>query len=115
MPQLRAKHLLRQLARKRLPPELATMPKRGFSAPIAEWIAGPCASMFQHDVCRPGAGVASLVDTSYVRRLFDEHRTGRANHGQALWTVWMLARWFERTSRLQPMPISAPAAALAGV
>jgi asparagine synthase (glutamine-hydrolysing) len=115
MPQLRSKHLLRQLARKRLPPELATLPKRGFSAPIAEWIAGPCASMFQHDVCRPGAGVASLVDTSYVRRLFDEHRAGRANHGQALWTVWMLARWFERTSRQQPMSVSAPVAALAGV
>jgi asparagine synthase (glutamine-hydrolysing) len=114
MPQLRSKHLLRQLARKRLPSELAKLPKRGFSAPIDEWIAGPCASMFQHDVCRPGAGVASLVDTSYVRRLFDEHRTGRANHGQALWTVWMLARWHERTSKHQaPMP--APAPALAGV
>ena len=113
MPQQRAKHLLRQLARKRLPPELATMPKRGFSAPIAEWIAGPCASMFQHDVCRPGAGVASLVDTSYVRRLFDEHRTGRANHGQALWTVWMLARWHESTSRHQAPPMAEPLAALA--
>ena len=110
MPQLRSKHLLRQLARKRLPPELARLPKRGFSAPIAEWIAGPCASMFQHDVCRPGAGVESLIDTSYVRRLFDEHRTGRANHGQALWTVWMLARWQDRTSRHQATPISLPAA-----
>jgi asparagine synthase (glutamine-hydrolysing) len=108
MPHLRAKHLLRQLARKRLPPELARLPKRGFSAPIAEWIAGPCASMFQHDVCRPGAGVESLVDTSYVRRLFDEHRTGRANHGQALWTVWMLARWHDRASSRQAAAITLP-------
>jgi asparagine synthase (glutamine-hydrolysing) len=114
MPYLRAKHLLRQLARKRLPPELARLPKRGFSAPIAEWIAGPCASTFLDDVCRPGAGVASLVDTSLVRRLFDEHRTGQANHGQALWTVWMLARWHERTSGRQAAPIVASAAALVG-
>jgi asparagine synthase (glutamine-hydrolysing) len=108
MPHLRAKHLLRQLARKRLPPELARLPKRGFSAPIAEWIAGPCASMFEDDVCRRGAGIESLVDTSYVRRLFDEHRTGQADHGQALWTVWMLARWYERTSR----PVATPATQL---
>jgi asparagine synthase (glutamine-hydrolysing) len=109
MPHLRSKHLLRQLARKRLPPELARLPKRGFSAPIAEWIAGPCASMFQHDVCRPGAGVASLVDIAYVGRLFNEHRTGQANHAQALWTVWMLARWFERTARQVEAPVPLPA------
>jgi asparagine synthase (glutamine-hydrolysing) len=113
MPYLRSKHLLRQLARKRLPPELARLPKRGFSAPIAEWIAGPCASTFHDDVCRPGAGVESLVDTSYVRRLFDEHRTGQANHAQALWTVWMLARWHDRTSRRQAAPVSLPVAAVA--
>jgi len=90
------------------------LPKRGFSAPIAEWIAGPCASMFQHDVCRPGAGVEALVDASYVRRLFDEHRTGRADHGQALWTVWMLARWHDRAAR-RPAPVSEPPPAVLAV
>jgi asparagine synthase (glutamine-hydrolysing) len=113
MPRLRSKHLLRQLARKRLPPELARLPKRGFSAPIAEWIAGPCAALFEQDIFRPGAGVQSLVDTSYVRRLFDEHRTGRASHGQALWTVWMLARWMERTSSQDAVAPLMPAAAIA--
>jgi asparagine synthase (glutamine-hydrolysing) len=98
MPWLRSKHLLRQLARRRLPRELARLPKRGFSAPISEWIAGPCAAMFERDVCRRGARVEGLIDTAYVRHLFDAHRAGRANHGQALWTVWMLARWFERTA-----------------
>lgn len=96
MPLLRSKHLLRQLARRRLPPGLARLPKHGFSAPIGEWIAGPCAPMFEHDVCRRGAKVEGIIDTAYVRHLFDAHRAGRADHGQALWTVWMLARWFER-------------------
>ena len=36
MPHGRSKHLLRQLARRRLPPELARLPKHGFSAPIGE-------------------------------------------------------------------------------
>ena len=98
MPWLRSKHLLRQLARRRLPREIGPLPKRGFSAPISEWIAGPCAAMFEHDVCRRGARVEGLIDTAYVRHLFDAHRSGGANHGQALWTVWMLARWFERTA-----------------
>jgi asparagine synthase (glutamine-hydrolysing) len=113
MPRLKSKHLLRQLARKRLPPELAKLPKRGFSAPIAEWIAGPCASMFEQDVCRKGAGVESLVDAAFVRQLFDEHKSGRASHGQALWNVWMLARWMERTSAQDAVASAMPAAVVA--
>jgi asparagine synthase (glutamine-hydrolysing) len=112
MPWLRSKHLLRQLARRRLPRELAGLPKRGFSAPIGEWIAGPCASMFEHDVCRRGARVEGIIDTAFVRHLFDAHRAGRAQHGQALWTVWMLARWFEKEAARGVA--SAPVAALAG-
>ena len=114
MPRLKSKHLLRQLARKRLPAELAKLPKHGFSAPIAEWIKGPCASMFENDVCRPGAGVSSLVDSGYVRRLFDEHRSGRASHGQALWNVWMLARWMERTAAQDAVAAAVPVSVVAG-
>ena len=93
MPRLKSKHLLRQLARRRLPAQLARLPKRGFSAPTAEWLAGPCANRFRDDVLQPASSVRDVLDIAYIRRLFDEHRTGRANHGQALWSVWMLARW----------------------
>jgi asparagine synthase (glutamine-hydrolysing) len=93
MPQLRAKHLLRRIARRRLPAELARLPKRGFHAPVGEWIAGSCARMFEDDVLQPGAEVANVIDTMHVRRLFEAHRTGQEQNGQALWTVWMLARW----------------------
>jgi asparagine synthase (glutamine-hydrolysing) len=92
-PGLRPKHLLRQLARRRLPPELARMPKHGFSAPVAEWLAGPFARLFESDVLAPGATVQTMIDGDYVRRLFDEHRAKRADHAQALWHVWMLAKW----------------------
>jgi len=93
MPRLRPKHLLRQIASRRLPSELARMPKRGFSAPIGEWIAGPCAAQFEADVFLTCGSIRSLVDGAYVRRLFDDHRARRADHAQLLWTVWMLARW----------------------
>ena len=93
MPRLRPKHLLRQIASRRLPAELARLPKRGFSAPIGEWIAGPCAEQFEADVFLASGAVRSLIDAAHVRRLFDDHRTGRADHAQLLWTVWMLARW----------------------
>jgi asparagine synthase (glutamine-hydrolysing) len=95
MPSLKPKHLLRQIARRRLPPGLSKLPKHGFSAPIAEWMARPCAAMFEADVLQANAPVASLLDIHYVRRMFDEHRSGQRNHAQPLWTVWMLARWLQ--------------------
>jgi asparagine synthase (glutamine-hydrolysing) len=98
MPRLRSKYLLRQLARKRLPPEIATLPKHGFSAPMSEWIAGPCANRFREDVFSSAAPIRDLVDTTFVRRLFKEHRRRRADHGQVLWSIWMLAKWSEMAS-----------------
>jgi asparagine synthase (glutamine-hydrolysing) len=98
MPGLRSKYLLRQLARKRLPPEIATLPKHGFSAPMSEWLAGPCASRFREDVFSSTAPIRDLVDTTFVRRLFKEHRRRRADHGQVLWSIWMLAKWSAMTA-----------------
>jgi asparagine synthase (glutamine-hydrolysing) len=96
MPRLRSKHLLRELARRRLPSELATLPKRGFHAPIASWLTGPCAARFRDDVLSPSAPVRGLIDVADVQRLYHDHCAGRANHAQALWSVWMLARWESR-------------------
>ena len=87
------KWFLRALARRRLPQALASMPKRGFTAPVAEWIAGVGAGQFADEVLAPGARTASLIDQSVVRRWFDEHRTQSVDHSYALWAMWVLERW----------------------
>src|SRR5215475_5864439 len=51
------KALLRALARKRLPGKLWQLPKRGFTAPIGKWIAGPNATQFREEVLHPGATI----------------------------------------------------------
>jgi len=96
MPRLQGKYLLRQLAERRLPRELASLPKRGFHAPMGAWLAGPCAPRFRDDVLAPNAAVRALIDVTRVRRLFEDHVAGRADSAQALWSVWMLARWSAR-------------------
>ena len=87
------KALLRALARQRLPGSLWQLPKRGFSAPIGEWIAGPHADMFEDEVLSPRAAIASSVDRTDVARRFTAHRQRHADHGHALWAVWVLERW----------------------
>jgi asparagine synthase (glutamine-hydrolysing) len=89
----RGKHLLKQLAASRLPPALLARRKRGFTAPIAEWIRGPYAARYRDEVLSPGAAVAGLVDQQHVRRAFDAHCAGERDHSYMLWAVWVLQAW----------------------
>jgi asparagine synthase (glutamine-hydrolysing) len=99
MPRLKAKRLLRGLAARRLPAEIVNLPKRGFTAPIGDWIAGPFAADFESDVLGPASRVAGLLDTAHVRMLFNQHRRREVDHSYALWAVWFLERWSRSVSQ----------------
>ena len=99
---LTGKVLLRQLAARRLPPALATLPKRGFTVPIGEWIAGPYHERFREEVLGSGSRVSSVLDTRELARLLDAHTDGARSHAHALWAVWLLERWLRR---LTPEPV----------
>jgi asparagine synthase (glutamine-hydrolysing) len=87
------KVLLRDLARRRLPGALWQLPKRGFTAPIGEWLAGPYATMFRDEVLASKSTLDGSLDRIELRRRFDAHADGRSDHGYALWAVWVLDRW----------------------
>jgi asparagine synthase (glutamine-hydrolysing) len=92
------KALLRALARRRLPEGLSQLPKRGFTAPIGDWIAGPHASMFADEVLNTRAVVSSHLDGADVKRRFDSHVKGQSDESHALWAVWVLERWLRDAS-----------------
>jgi asparagine synthase (glutamine-hydrolysing) len=93
MPGLKGKRLLRELARKRLPAGLSKLPKRGFSAPVGAWLAGPFATAFRDEVLAADSFVGTITDRARVRGLFESHQSAQANHGYVLWALWMLERW----------------------
>ena len=100
----RGKVLLRDLARRRLPGALWQLPKKGFTAPIGEWLAGPYAGMFRDEVLRPGALIAGCLDASELRRRAEAHGRGGQDRGYELWATWVLERWLQAARR--PSPVS---------
>lgn len=112
MPNGRPKGLLRQLARRRLPRAIVDQPKRGFTAPVGQWLAGPYANSFRDDVLSGGARSRDILDRRRVEAIFNEHRKGAADHSYALWAIWMLERW-ARADAVTALPT--PAAAVEGV
>jgi asparagine synthase (glutamine-hydrolysing) len=81
------------LAARRLPEGLSRLPKKGFTAPVGAWLAGPYAQRFRDEVLGPNAGIGSLLDVKQLRLWFDEHQTGRRDHWYPLWAGWVLERW----------------------
>jgi asparagine synthase (glutamine-hydrolysing) len=96
MPGMQPKHLLRSLAARRLPSGISTLPKRGFTAPIGEWIRGVHNARFRSDVLGRDARVSDWLDQTRIRTLADAHFSGAANHWHALWAVWVLERWLRQ-------------------
>jgi asparagine synthase (glutamine-hydrolysing) len=99
MPGLQAKAVLKRLAARRLPPELLSLPKHGFTAPVGEWVTRQYADTFMSEVLSPSAFVGGLVDQSWLRRAFNAHRSGLRDESYVLWAAWVLERWGRQRRR----------------
>ncbi|HVL69548.1 MAG TPA: asparagine synthase (glutamine-hydrolyzing) [Vicinamibacterales bacterium] len=90
----RSKYLLRRLLERRVPRSITERGKSGFAAPIGEWLRGPLAPMTADLLLDGRLRGRGIFDEREVRRVWTEHRTGRADHRHRLWQLVMLELWF---------------------
>ncbi len=90
---LHTKVLLRAVAARVLPPEIAGRPKMGFSVPIDEWFRASLSTMFSDLVLAPDAASRDHLDVTVASTLLAEHAAGQANHGSILWALLMFETW----------------------
>jgi asparagine synthase (glutamine-hydrolysing) len=72
-----------------LPPEVAGRGKTGFGVPLARWFRSDLRDV-AHDLLSSDRG---WFRPETVRRLLDEHESGRVDHGHRLWCLLMLELW----------------------
>jgi asparagine synthase (glutamine-hydrolysing) len=92
----RSKYLLRRILDSKVPRSITDRGKRGFAAPIGEWLRGPLAPMAGDlllDGRLEGRGIFNFAE---VTRVWNEHRNGRADHPHRLWQLLMLELWFRQ-------------------
>jgi asparagine synthase (glutamine-hydrolysing) len=92
----RTKYLLRRLLDRRVPRAILDRGKRGFEAPIGEWLRGPLAPMADALVNDGRLRARGVLNDREVARLWSEHRSGRADHRHRLWQIVMLELWFRQ-------------------
>ena len=93
------KRILLQAVGDRLPPELLTLPKKGFGVPIAKWFRHELRS-FLHDILLSSQFLGrGIVRPAFVRALIEEHESQRRNNSHWLWSLLMMELWFRELAQ----------------
>jgi len=92
------KAVLRRIARRVLPAEIAERPKHGFSVPVEDWLRGPLDGLVGDVLGGAGSGV---FEGAALRRWHDEHRRGRDRSGP-LWAALLWELWWREVGSATP-------------
>lgn len=87
------KFLLRRLARRRLPPQLVQLPKKGFGVPIDSWLRQDLRETLRDALFDGRLAARGYFDMRVVQELFDQHASGRFAWHYQLWNLLMLELW----------------------
>lgn len=89
------KNVLRSALNQVLPAHLTSRPKQGFSIPLASWLRGPLLQEMQG--CASDSRLGDLgLSLREIDILGQEHSSGKADHGNALWALMCLRSYLAR-------------------
>ena len=90
----RSKRILREFARKRLPAEILSRPKRGFPVPAYRWLEGSLGG-WAEDRLFGGRRLDCWFDLSSLRPVLAAARAGSAAAQHKIWNLLVLDHWVE--------------------
>lgn len=70
--------------------------KRGFDVPLARWIRHDLCEAVETELLRSDGGLAYYFRPDKLRALWDDHRLGRLDATQELWSLFVFGRWWQR-------------------
>ncbi len=91
------KWILKESFKDKLPPEILNRKKMGFGIPLGTWFRGPLKDFWLSHVLSPEALKRGYFEEKTLRRIWEEHQSGRRDHGYRLWALLMLELWHSTT------------------
>ncbi len=87
------KSLLKKAVEPWLPREIVRRQKRGFSVPIARWFRRELRPLVSEMLSESRLKSEGLFNVEFVRRLIDEHQSGKTDHRKPLWALLCFELW----------------------
>jgi len=90
------KWLLRRILHQYVPPALVQRPKKGFAAPIAEWLRGSLRDWAEHLLGETRLRQEGFFEPRGLRQKWQEHLAKRRDWSPGLWHVLMFQAWLDQ-------------------
>ncbi len=103
-----AKHLLKKSLQPLLPNEVLYRKKMGFAVPLDVWFRGSLKTHIAETVRGSRLAESGIFDPRMLKRMVDQHQSGRRDFSAALWQLLMFDGFLKRQQEPAVTPSSDP-------
>ena len=93
------KWILKKAFEGRLPEQILSRGKEGFSMPMKNWLNGAWNPLMHELLSDSSLTEEGIFDARYISQLMKEHETGTQNHSHTLWALMVYHLWRDRYAR----------------
>lgn len=97
------KCILKSAAEDLLPRSIVYRQKLGFPTPWAYWLADESLGKIKQLLMEPRSVERGIFRDEVIRRIFEEHSSGRSDHGNRIWRLLNLELWFRVCIEREPL------------
>ncbi|MCH7885836.1 MAG: asparagine synthase (glutamine-hydrolyzing) [Planctomycetes bacterium] len=90
----RSKHILKQIATRWIPKEIAERKKVGFDSPIGLWARQQLREFISNFLSPEHVKQSGLLDPQAVRAVLADHVSGRRDYSLQIWSLLALEAWY---------------------
>lgn len=90
---MRTKYLLRKALSGLVPSEILRRGKKGFGVPIGSWFRHELKDLAYDILLDPRSVQRGYFDMGFVKKMLDEHISGKIDHGYRIWALLNLELW----------------------
>jgi len=89
------KYVIKRIAAKYLPETVVSRTKVGFRLPLTQWFRARLRDMCYDRICAADSFLSQLLVRNEVRKILDDHCSGRKDNWLQIWTLLGLSIWGE--------------------
>ncbi len=90
------KFLLKKLAVKYIDRGFFGRTKKGFGVPLKQWLRGEMKGFVSELILSESFSRRKIADAPYVKKILNEHQSGKADHTHRIWALVCLELWFQK-------------------